>query len=118
MINVVWLKRDLRLNDHLPLFKAEQDEIDYIILFLFEPSLMSLSSTSFRHLQYCYSSISGINRSLSHNSRKVHLMHAVAVDAFSFITDNYAIKTVFSHQEHGAKTSWDRDKKMASFFKK
>ena len=26
-INVVWLKRDLRLQDHAPLFRAEQEEI-------------------------------------------------------------------------------------------
>ena len=28
-VNIVWLKRDLRLQDHEPLHKAEQASIDY-----------------------------------------------------------------------------------------
>ena len=34
-INIVWLKRDLRLQDHEPLDKAEQAGIPHFILYLF-----------------------------------------------------------------------------------
>ena len=27
MINIVWIKRDIRSCDHLPLYKAEQDKM-------------------------------------------------------------------------------------------
>ena len=34
-IQVVWIKRDLRTQDHLPLFLAEQSELPYLIVFIF-----------------------------------------------------------------------------------
>ncbi len=33
-INIVWLKRDIRTQDHAPLNMAEQDELDYIIIYI------------------------------------------------------------------------------------
>ena len=39
-INIVWLKRDLRTYDHLPLNEAEKLKIDYEIIYLFEPNIM------------------------------------------------------------------------------
>ena len=33
-INIVWLKRDLRLQDHEPLFLAEKSGLPYIIIYI------------------------------------------------------------------------------------
>ena len=39
-INIVWLKRDIRSQDHLPLQKAEESDLPYLIIYLFEPSII------------------------------------------------------------------------------
>ena len=39
-INIVWLKRDLRTQDHEPLLLAEQSTLPYLIVYFFEPSLI------------------------------------------------------------------------------
>ena len=36
-LNIVWLKRDLRTYDHVPLYEAEKLKDDYVIIYLFEP---------------------------------------------------------------------------------
>ncbi|MFN9681295.1 MAG: deoxyribodipyrimidine photo-lyase, partial [Bacteroidota bacterium] len=36
-INVVWLKRDIRTQDHQPLQRAEAAGLPYIIIFIIEP---------------------------------------------------------------------------------
>jgi len=36
-VNIVWLKRDLRSQDHAPLLKSEREGIPYHIIYLFEP---------------------------------------------------------------------------------
>ena len=41
-VNIVWLKRDLRSQDHAPLLKAECEGIPYHIIYLFEPSSINL----------------------------------------------------------------------------
>ena len=40
MINIVWIKRDIRTCDHLPLYEAEQDNIDYICIYVFDNDIM------------------------------------------------------------------------------
>ena len=41
-INVVWLKRDLRLNDHACLAAAEASELPYLIMYCFLHFLLSV----------------------------------------------------------------------------
>jgi len=56
-INLVWLKRDLRTNDHEPLSLAERSALPYLTFFLFEPSMISHPDTGLRHLQFQYHSL-------------------------------------------------------------
>jgi deoxyribodipyrimidine photo-lyase len=62
--NIVWLKRDFRLQDHAPLRAAEEDIIPYYIVYFLEPSLIHSPDTSLRHLQFAYGSIMEMNRQL------------------------------------------------------
>jgi deoxyribodipyrimidine photolyase len=43
--NIVWLKRDLRLNDHLAFYHAEKVNHEYIPKLIFEPSAMAYQTT-------------------------------------------------------------------------
>ena len=61
-LNIVWLKRDLRTSDHEPLFEAEKSDLNYVIIYLFEPKQMAHSDYSIRHQQYIYHSILAINK--------------------------------------------------------
>ena len=109
-INIVWLKRDLRTQDHLPLQKAEQEDLPYLILFLFEPSLINYPDTSDRHLQFCYHSVKVMNESLSKTNQKVTECYGEATDVFSFLIEKYDIKKVLSYRESGILETWKRDK--------
>ncbi|HAR19889.1 MAG TPA: deoxyribodipyrimidine photolyase, partial [Cytophagales bacterium] len=44
-INIVWLKRDIRSQDHLPLKMAEESGLPYLIVFMFEPTILSHPDT-------------------------------------------------------------------------
>ncbi len=50
-INIVWLKRDLRTQDHAALKAAEEEGNDYLIVYLFEPALINHPDTSWLSLQ-------------------------------------------------------------------
>ncbi|MEO9533920.1 MAG: deoxyribodipyrimidine photo-lyase [Crocinitomicaceae bacterium] len=116
-VNVVWLKKDLRLQDHEPLMRAEQSELPYIIIYLFEPGLMAHPDCSTRHLQFIYHSLLEMQRHLLPYNLKVHIVNAEAIEAFQIIQSQYDIVQVFSHQESGIQLSWERDKKVAQWFK-
>ena len=60
IINIVWLKRDLRLTDHLPLYNAIQKQEDFIILYIYEPLLMRDVHYDERHWRFIQQSLSDI----------------------------------------------------------
>ena len=115
-INVVWLKRDIRSQDHLALQAAEADELEYIIVYIFEPELISHSDTSLRHLQFIYHSLIDFNDQLKKYIRKSHIFYTEAEGVFLKLIDTFEITKVFSYQESGVQKTWDRDKKLKSIF--
>lgn len=99
--NVVWLKRDLRLHDHNPFFEAEKAEIDYVAIYIFEPSMCSYPDCSDRHLQFVYHSLLKMNAWLKDKGRQVTLFYAEAEEVFEFLCDEYDLENVYSYQEWG-----------------
>ncbi|EAR12948.1 putative deoxyribodipyrimidine photolyase [Polaribacter irgensii 23-P] len=114
-INIVWLKRDLRLRDHVPLHTAEQKGVPYIIIYFFEPSIIEYPDTSPRHLQFVYHSLKSLDKGLANYNRKVEVFYGEAMDIFNFLNTHYSIQQLFSYQESGLKKTWQRDKKIRAF---
>ncbi len=114
-INVVWLKRDLRLQDHAALHHAEEAGLPYLLLYCFEPSLMAYPDTSLRHLQFIYHSLNDLNRQLQRFQREVYTCHAECLDVLQRLQERYRIQSIFSYQESGIRKSWERDKAIQAF---
>jgi len=115
--NIVWLKRDLRLNDHLAFHEAANAEQEYLAIYIFEPSLLAHPASSLRHQQFVYHSIISLNDRLKPLGREVLVFHAEALEVFTFLDGAYNINTIFSYQESGTRKSWNRDKQIAKFCK-
>ena len=114
-VNIVWLKRDLRLQDHEPLHKAEKAGLPYIIIYLFEPSIINYPDTSARHLQFVYNSIKSLNKRLKNYNRSVDVFYGEAIEVFSFLNKQFHVQQLFSYQESGTNTTWIRDKKVKQY---
>ena len=112
-LNIVWLKRDLRLQDHRPFLEAEKAQEDYIVVYIFEPSLLAYTDSSLRHQQFIYHSIEEMNSKMAGFNRMVITFHAEASDVFSYLCDTYDISNVFSYQESGIRMTWERDRQVA-----
>lgn len=117
-LNIVWLKRDLRLQDQEPLAKAEMASHPYCIIYLFEPELLKQPDTSIRHMQFVYHSIKALNKSLVPFNREVAIFYGNALDVFEYLKTNFQLSTIYSYQESGTKATWLRDKSIHTFCKK
>ncbi|MDP5076991.1 MAG: deoxyribodipyrimidine photo-lyase [Nonlabens sp.] len=115
-VNIVWLKRDIRSQDHEPLFEAERAGVPYKIIYIFEPSLLAYPDSSLRHLQFVYHSIQVLNNVLAPFKRSVDVFYGEAIDVFTCLTDSYHVGKVFSFRESGTQTTYNRDKKVKQFF--
>ncbi len=113
--NIVWLKRDLRTQDHLPLFNAERSDIDYLIIYIFEPTMIDNPDCSLRHLQFIFHSIRDMNEKLKPYGRSVTIFHAEAIEVFQYLRYTFDINHVFSYQESGILKTWNRDRQVAKY---
>jgi deoxyribodipyrimidine photo-lyase len=64
-INLVWIKRDLRTQDHAALDAAEKAGLPYRILFLWEPELLIAPDQSDRHRCFEWQSLQCKNQTLA-----------------------------------------------------
>lgn len=116
-INIVWLKRDLRLQDHAPLRKAIESGKPVLLLYVFEPSLIQHPCSDLRHWRFVMQSL----KDMQHVERlnyAISVCHQEAIDVFRQLLRFFNIDQVFSYEEIGVQLTYDRDLQLQRFFEK
>lgn len=116
-ISVVWLKRDLRLEDNEAIQKALDSGNRVLLLYVFEPMLLEDPHYSERHWNFIKQSLEDMNAKLSQFNTKVLAIQSHIIFAFNKIQTYFKISKVFSHQETGILVTFDRDKSFKRFCK-
>jgi len=109
-INIVWLKRDFRTQDHRPLLEAENASLPYLVLSFLEPSILNHPDTSLRHVRFIVSSVKQMIGTIP-----VHLLCGEAVEVLKDLALQYNINSIFSHQESGTMKTWTRDNEVKEY---
>ncbi len=116
-INLVWIKRDLRTQDHAGFQAAEQENIPYLPIYIFDPELIAHSDTSPRHLNFIHGSLKDMNKILEPYGRPVQVFYAPSGAVLKQLWSLFDIKNIYSYQESGVQVTWERDKKVANWCK-
>ncbi|GAL33604.1 cryptochrome [Vibrio maritimus] len=116
-INIVWFKRDLRLTDHQPMNLALADNTPTLLLYLFEPELLSDDHYDERHWRFVWQSINDMNQTLLNSNTKLVVLFKSALDAFRELNKRFRINSVYSYQEVGLEVTFARDRALAAWFK-
>lgn len=116
-INVVWFKRDLRLQDNEAIFNATQSRKPTLLLYVFEKSLENDPHYSHRHWNFIKQSLVDLNKQLKKSNTHVLAVSSEVAHVFNTLQEIYKIDTVFSHQETGLKITYERDKTFKRFCK-
>lgn len=115
-ITVVWFKRDLRLQDHLPLKRAIEFDLPILLLYVFEPELIDFPDADVRHWRFVHESLRDIQQQLGAEHTLNIVFQSIEV-WFETLNSQYNIRGVYSYQETGNNVSFQRDKRMKIFFK-
>jgi deoxyribodipyrimidine photo-lyase len=116
-INVVWLKRDLRLQDNEAIFNATKTNTPTLLVYVFEKSLENDPHYSRRHWNFIKQSLVDINKQLKKSNTHVLTVCSEVTHLFNTLQEIYKIESVFSHQETGLKITYERDKTFKRFCK-
>ncbi|WMN06439.1 deoxyribodipyrimidine photo-lyase [Marivirga arenosa] len=114
-ISIVWLKRDLRLEDHAPLQKAAELQLPTLIFYAWEPELLFAQDYSNRHWQFISESLAELSDQLK--TYDIHLIqiHGKPTDFLNEISEKYHIKYLLSHEETGIELTFHRDVEVKKF---
>jgi deoxyribodipyrimidine photo-lyase len=116
-INIVWFKKDFRLQDHAPLAEAIKQDLPILFISFFEPHLMAQPDSDERHWRFIFQSINDIKTALAIHHIPFYDFHADAVPSFELLIAHFDIEYIFSHQEIGNAASFVRDKELKTLFK-
>lgn len=116
-ISVVWLKRDLRLDDNEAIQNALASGNRVLLLYVFEPMLLNDPHYSERHWNFIKQSLEDMNLSLSKYDTKILTIQTDIITAFNKLQSQYKVSNVFSHQETGILVTFNRDKSFKRFCK-
>jgi len=108
-VHIVWLKRDLRLSDHLPIKRAS--ELGRVLLvYILEPSMMDDEHYSGRHWRFVIQSLDDMRNRLKDVNTEVLFIQDEVEVALENIMTRFRIGSMHSHEETGLAKTYARDK--------
>lgn len=116
MLQVVWLKRDLRLRDHQPIVEAAKHG-PMVLVYCFEPALVKDPHYSERHWRFVSESLDDLNKQLLPFDTSVLCFYRSALNMLSLLHDNFGTFALRSYQEVGIARTYERDKAVAIWCK-
>ena len=108
-VNLVWLKRDLRLRDHEAIFNASATDTPVLLVYVIEPILINDPHYDVRHWRFIWQSLQDINQQLSQFNSQLLIVQGEVTAIFSTLQKNVSIQQIFSHQEIGLTNTFERD---------
>jgi len=112
---IVWFKRDLRLQDHLPLVNAIKTKEPILLLFSFEPLWVTDSHYSDKHFDFIKQSLNDLQKQLESHDTKLLIIKDEILTLFEKLHQVSPISSIYSHQETGMQMTFDRDKRVSSW---
>ncbi|MGA4608517.1 FAD-binding domain-containing protein [Pseudoalteromonas maricaloris] len=117
MINLVWLKRDLRVFDHKPLYEACNNGRPTLILYVVEPEYWQLPDTSERQFQFVKESLLSLAEQLQLLGGTLTIRQGDIIEILEKIHQHIAIATLYCHQETGNTWTFERDLRVIAWCK-
>ena len=105
---VVWFKRDLRTQDHLPLLEAARRG-PTLCLYVLEPSLWAQADAAAQHYGFVRESLQALDGQLRALGSRLHLAVGEVVDVLSALHAAAPFEAVHAHEETGNAHTFARD---------
>lgn len=108
MLTLVWFKRDLRINDHAPLYQASRRGA-VLPVYIIEPDYWQQPDTSLRQWQFIAEALPLLDQQLRQLGQPLLLQRGPASQVIRQLCQQFPITAVYSHEETGNLWSYQRD---------
>ena len=116
-LQLVWFKKDLRINDHLPLISASKNG-PCLCLYIYEDELINADDFANQHFQFLSQSLRELRKSLNNIGGDLIFRRGNAVEVLARLHDDHPFETIWAHEETGNLISYKRDIEVRNWAKK
>jgi deoxyribodipyrimidine photo-lyase len=100
-VNIMWFRRDLRLEDNTALFHALQSGKPVVPVFIFDTNILNdLEDKSDQRVQFIHNAISALQLQLISLNSTLEVFYATPLEAFERLTKKYTIEKVFANHDY------------------
>ncbi len=110
-INILWFKKDLRIDDNEALLESLKD-CDILPIYIFEIEVWNQKTHSRRQWQFCKESVLDLRNSLNELGQPLIIKTGKVIKIFEEISSKFNIKGIYSHQETGDWITYKRDQEV------
>merc|ERR1711871_1812002 len=122
-MDIVWLKKDIRINDHAPLAEVSKSGNDFIILYVYEPDQLAHHSVHGSHILFVNEGLSDFekricsvyeqnkqNKNNNNSNNIITYRYGDMIEVLTNINQNKKINRILAHLETGHLASYARDR--------
>lgn len=113
-MNVIWFKRDLRIDDHRPLVEAARRG-RCLPVYLVEPELWQQPDAARRHQDFILECLADLDRALRCRGQGLLLLEGDWQHSFERLRQHYGMTALYAHQETGNGWSFERDRNVRTW---
>ena len=121
-MDVVWLKKDVRLRDHGPLAAAVSGPRPFCIVYIYEPDQLGHHSVHGSHVMFANEGLKDLDRRIGQiagvNTACITCCTGEATEVFQSLHSRRKIVRLLAHEESGHNVSFNRDKRVRKFCKR
>ena len=114
-VNVVWFKRDLRLNDNAAITDAINRNLPIICLFNLDSQRISRSDVSAIHIEWELDCLRSLSEDIQQLGGVMKFNYGNIFETLENLHLEYGLASVIANEETGLQWSWDRDKQVAEW---
>ncbi|MDA9803955.1 DNA photolyase family protein [Flavobacteriaceae bacterium] len=113
-ISIFWYRRDLRLEDNTGLFKALNENVNILPIFIFDDSIIDELPEDDARVNFIYESLSKINNQLNNHKASLQILKGQIDDVWEKLVTTYDIHKVYLNKDYEP-YAIKRDQKIKEF---
>ncbi|MEN9685260.1 MAG: hypothetical protein RLZZ28_1046 [Bacteroidota bacterium] len=100
-INIIWLRRDLRLRDNAALYHALKEGIPVLPVFIFDKHILNqLENRADRRVAFIHDALNKMQAELRELGSSLCVLHDYPLNAIAGLIKKYAVKQVFVNHDY------------------
>lgn len=101
VVNIVWMRRDLRLEDNTALYHALKTRENVLPLFIFNPDILErLEVRPDLRVNFIYKTLVGIKADLEKIGSSIYIAHGKPQDVFKKLAEEFHICSVYTNRDY------------------